>query len=482
MATSAINKILRGRRALQLIFLVLWILVIFYFINPIVNDHKFDTLHKILNVGQITVITRNTAHCYYIYRDEPMGFEYELAKAYADHLGVELNVKITEDWEEMFPALTTGQGAFIAAGMTITPRRQKQAAFSDGYMDIQQHIISRRNGAKIKKLNDLAGKTIHIRKATAYQERLEELQQQGIDLHIELHRDLPTEELIQLVAKGEIDFTVAGSNVALLSRRHYPGAIMAGTIGDLQQLGWAVHPEAIQLRASINSFFKTIKENGKYDEIYNKYYGDVANFDYVDLAIFHRRIKTRLSRYSPFIKAAARKHGFDWRLISAQIYQESHLNPRAKSPAGAKGLMQLLSRTAKSLGVKDIYDPVENINAGVQHLKNLYDLFDKANGPDRLLISLAAYNIGQGHIRDARNLAVKLNLDPDSWESLSKTLPLLRFRKYYKASKYGYCRGTEPVLYIKQIMIYYDILKKRGIEQGEVQAKLGELKIISALH
>ncbi len=133
--------------------------------------------------------------------------------------------------------------------------------------------------------------------------------------------------------------------------------------------------------------------------------------------------------------------------------------------------MQLLSRTAQSLGVKDIYNPVENINAGVQHLKNLYDLFDGADGTDRMLISLAAYNIGQGHIRDARDLAVKLNLDPDSWESLSKALPLLRFRKYYKNSKYGYCRGTEPVLYIKQIMIYYDILKRQGSSR-QVQAKL----------
>ncbi|MHC4292501.1 MAG: transglycosylase SLT domain-containing protein, partial [Planctomycetota bacterium] len=132
---------------------------------------------------------------------------------------------------------------------------------------------------------------------------------------------------------------------------------------------------------------------------------------------------------------------------------------------------QLLSSTARSLGVKDIYNPVENINAGVQHLKNLYDLFDGADGNDRLLISLAAYNIGQGHIRDARQLAVNMDLDPDLWESLAKTLPLLSFRKYYKKSKYGYCRGTEPVLYIKQILIYYDILKRRGIEHGEVQAK-----------
>jgi membrane-bound lytic murein transglycosylase F len=404
-----------------------------------------------------------------------MGFEYELAKEFADYLGVKLDVRITEDWEEMIPILMNGTGTFIAAGMTITPKRQRQTAFSDGYMDIQQHIISRRNGAKIEKPEDLAGKTIHVRTATSYQERLEELQKQGIEFTIRLHRDLPTEELIQQVAKGEIEFTVANSNIALLNRRHYPGAIMAGAISDQQKLGWAVHPEAVQLREKINLFFKIIKKNGRDGEIYNKYYGDVANFDYVDLSIFHRRIKTRLSRYSPFIKAAAKKHGFDWRLISAQIYQESHLNPFAKSPAGAKGLMQLLTSTAESLGVQDIYDPVENINAGVQHLRNLYELFDSVNGTDRILISLAAYNIGQGHIRDARDLAVKMNLDPNSWESLSATLPLLSLRKYYKDSKYGYCRGAEPVLYIKQIMVYYDILKKRGVEQRELKTKVSKL-------
>ena len=476
MVTSAINKIFGGRPAPQLLILALWLLAVFYVINPIVKDYRFNTLHKIEKAGKIAMITRNSAHCFYTYRDKPMGFEYELAKAFADYLGVKLNVQIIEDWEEMIPALESGAGAFIAAGMTITPNRQKQASFSDGYMDIQQHIISRRNQAKIKKMEDLSGKTIHVRTGTSYHDRLKELQKQGVDFTIELHPDLPTEELVQRVDKGDIEFTVADSNVALLSRRHYPGAIMTGAISDLQQLGWAVHPEALRLKAKINSFFKIIKRNGKYNEIYNKYYGDVANFDYVDLSIFHRRIKTRLSRYSPFIKAAAKKHGFDWRLISAQIYQESHLNPRAKSPAGAKGLMQLLSSTARSLGVKDIYNPVENINAGVQHLKNLYDLFGNADEKDRLLISLAAYNIGQGHVRDARQLAVKMNLDPESWESLAKTLPLLSFRKYYKNSKYGYCRGTEPVLYINQIMIYYDILKRRGIEQGEVQAELGKLE------
>jgi membrane-bound lytic murein transglycosylase F len=457
---------------MQFAIVVLWVIVIAYVFRPIVEEYQFVTLHKIKKAGQITIITRNTPHCYYLYRDEPMGFEYELAKEFADYLVVELKVQIAESWESMVPLLNEGAGALIAAGMTITPRRQNQVAFSNGYMDIQQHIIAHRDSPKIKSLAELSGKKIHVREATAYQERLEELQRQGVGLTIELHNDVPTEELIQQVSQGEIGLTVADSNIALLSRRHYPSAIMAHPLSDLRHLGWAVHPEARQLKAKIDSFFKAIKENGRFDEIYNKYYGDITNFDYVDLKAFHRNIKDRLSRYSPFIKAAAKKYGFDWRLIAAQIYQESHLNPQAKSRAGARGLMQLLPSTAGSLDVNDIYNPVENINGGVGYLKKLYDLFDQADDHNRLLIALAAYNVGQGHIQDARNLAVKKNLDPNLWESLAQTLPLLRYRKYYKDAKYGYCRGTEPVRYIKQIMIYFDILKRQGIEYGEAQARL----------
>jgi membrane-bound lytic murein transglycosylase F len=473
MISSAISKIFRERRAIQLVIVVLWVIAIVYVLRPVVEEYKFVTLHKINKAGQITIITRNTPHCYYLYQDEPMGFEYELAREFADYIGVELKVNIAESWEGMIPVLNDGAGALIAAGMTITARRQNQVAFSNGYMDIQQHLIAHRNSPKIKSLQDLSGKIIHVREETAYQERLEELQQQGLGLKIKLHSDMPTEELIQQVAQGEIELTIADSNIALLSRRHYPSAIMARPISDLQHLGWAVHPEARKLKAKINSFFNAIKENGKFDDIYNKYYGGITSFDYVDLKVFHRSIKNKLSRYSPFIKAAAKKYGFDWRLIAAQIYQESHLNPRAKSRAGARGLMQLLPRTASSLDVNDIYNPVENINGGVRYLKKLYDRFDKADATNRLLIALAAYNVGQGHVQDARNLAVRRNLDPNSWESLAQTLPLLRYRKYYKKAKYGYCRGTEPVKYIKQIMIYYDILKRQGIEYGEVQARLG---------
>jgi membrane-bound lytic murein transglycosylase F len=467
---SAVNNILKEKTGFQITILIVWIVLGYYLFSPVIDAYKFITLQRIQKTGEITVVTRNNAQCYYLYREQPMGFEYEMAQAFAEYLGVRLKVKVADSWEDMVAALNRGSGAFIAASTPIIPKWQTKVAFSDGYMEVAQQIIAHRKNSSIKNAADLSGKTIDVRKGTAYQQRLMELKAQGIDLAIRVHKDLPTEELIQKVADEEIDFTIANSNIIQINRRNFPAAVPTGSIHSGVQLSWAVYPKSVELLEQINAFLKAIKKSGKFDSIYAKYYGDNKDFDYVDLKAFHQRIKTRLSRYSPFIKAAARKHGFDWRLIAAQIYQESHLNPWAKSQAGARGLMQILPSTGKSLGVRDLFDPVENINAGVQHLKNLYDHFDTVAGTDRLLISLAAYNIGQGHIQDARELAEKKGLDPNKWESLSKTLPLLRYKKYYKDATYGFCRGTEPIRYIEQIMVYYDVLKRQGFEYKTAQA------------
>jgi membrane-bound lytic murein transglycosylase F len=467
---SAVKHILKEKTGFQITILIIWMVIGYYLFSPVITAYQFATLQRIKKTGEITVVTRNNAHCYYLYRDQPMGFEFEMAQAFAEYLGVRLKVKVVDRWKDMIAALNNGSAAFIAASMPIMPKWQTEVAFSDGYMEVAQQIVAHRKNSKIKNAADLSGKTIDVRKGTAYQQRLMELKDQGIDLAIRLHDDLPTEELIQKVAAEEIDFTIAHSNIVLINRRNFPGVVPTGSINDGMQLGWAVYPKSTELLERINAFLKTIKKSGKFDAIYNKYYGDTENFDYVDLEVFHRRLKSRLSRYSPFIKAAAKKHGFDWRLIAAQIYQESHLNPWAKSQAGARGLMQILPNTGKSLGIRDLFDPVQNINAGVQHLKNLFEHFKSVKGKDRLLIALAAYNIGQGHIQDARKLAEKKGLDPNKWESLSETLPLLQYKKYYKHSKYGFCRGSEPVRYIKQIMIYYDVLKRQGIEYKTAQA------------
>ena len=217
-------------------------------------------LKKIIEKGELTVITRNNAHCYYSYRDQEMGFEHDLAKAFAAYLGVELNIRIAEKWEGMIPSLIDGTGDLIAASMTITPKRNRDVLFSNGYMDIQQHLIVHRGNHSIRTIEDLPGHTIHIRRGTSYQERLETLAARIPSLTIVLHEDVPTEELIRQVAEKEIDITVADSNIALLNRRYYPQAVMAGPVADKENLGWAVNPNAHKLLEKINQFFKQIQE------------------------------------------------------------------------------------------------------------------------------------------------------------------------------------------------------------------------------
>ena len=236
------------------------------------------------------MLTRNNAHCYYTYRDNSMGFEYDLARAFSDYLGVKLKV-ITPPWEELFDVLNSEEGDFIAASLTITPSREKLVDFSDEYLAIQQQAVIHTQSYQIRKLEDLKGETIHVRRGTSYEERLNELKSEGLGIKIELCEDTPTEELIKMVAEKEIEVTIADSNIALLNRRYYPDIKIAFPIEEPESLGWAVKKGETALQEKINEFFNKIKEDGTFAKIYEKYYANVEIFDYVDLKKYHGGLK-----------------------------------------------------------------------------------------------------------------------------------------------------------------------------------------------
>lgn len=423
---------------------------------------RISSLQKIKALGQITLITQNNANTYYIYRGEKMGFEYDLAQSFAEYLGVSLQV-ITPGWSQMIPALAKGKGDFIAAGLTITENRQEHVAFSIPYMDVQQMIIVHNDQATIQSIEDLNGLTIHVREHTSYEQRLQELQDQGFDVHLVLHRDVPTEDLIRQVAAKDIPATVADSNIAQLNRRYFPEIRMAFPISEKQSLGWAVRKKDHALLQAINNFFASALEDGSFAQIHHNYYANVAIFDYVDLKKFHERIETRLPDFEALIKKEAKKFGFDWRLIAAVVYQESHFDPRASSYTGVRGLMQVTLNTAREMGITNRLEPAQSIHAGVKYLSRLYDRFKGIKKhTQRLRFALASYNIGYGHVRDAQRLAQKQGLAPDKWSSMTKILPLLSQPRYYSQTRYGYARGTEPVRYVKRIFSYYEILRQKA--------------------
>jgi membrane-bound lytic murein transglycosylase F len=421
----------------------------------------YSDLDNILKKGEITMITHNNLHCFYTRDEQAFGFEYDLAQTFADNLGVKLKTRVASSWKEMITLLEKGKGDFIARHVAPPMNNLNATRLSDGYLSITHHIITHRNCSDIQNIQDLRGKTLHVVKDSACHQLLLNLQKQGLQYHIVAVKNQTTEKLLQQIAEqqNKVQITIANHHTVLWSRRYYPQLRIAGPIDETVTLKWGVHPYARKLHFRINSFFREAVKNKKLSQKYTWYYKDLQDFDYVDLMRYHRSLNSHLPRYKKIIEEAAKTYGFDWRLIAAQIYQESRFNPEAKSYAGALGLMQLTRSTAHSHNVRNILNPRQNIFAGVKQLHYLYNLYSDATGMDRLFLALGAYNTGQGHISDARRLAIQKQLDPDKWDSLRIILPLLQFPEYYKKARYGYCQGSQPVKYIEQIMMYYDILR-----------------------
>jgi len=426
-----------------------------------VPDPK-SSLQRILDRGRITMITQNSANTYYLYREQPMGFEYDLAREFARHLGIDLEV-VTPNWLQMFQMLQSGEGDFIAAGVTVVPSRKRRVDFSSPYLTVRQHVIVHDRSRELGKVEDLEGMSVYVRAGTSYQESLAKLQGQGVGLELVLVPDVLTEELVRQVAEREIEATVADTNIARLNHRYYPQIRIGLPISPDQSLAWAVKRGNDDLLAAINSFMAEIKDNGILQKIRKRYFDDRNTMGDLDLKAFHRRLETRLPRYEPIIREVAEQYGFDWRFITAMVYQESHFNPWARSYTGVRGLMQVTLDTATEMGIANRLDPEESIKAGVKYLAQLYDRFDDiGDRDDRLLFALASYNVGYGHIRDAQKIAQGKNHNPDEWTSLEQVLPLLSRPEFYLETDHGYARGREPVRYVNNILTYYDILIGKG--------------------
>jgi membrane-bound lytic murein transglycosylase F len=390
-----------------------------------------------------------------------------LAREFARYLDVDLEV-ITPGWIEMFEKLTWGEGDFIAAGVTILPSRQVRFDFSSPYLKVRQQVIVHRNNDAVTGIDDLVGRTVHVRAGTSYQKRIAELREEGLDIDLVLVPDLPTELLIGQVARSEIEITVADSNIALLNRRYDPDIRIAFPISEEQSLGWVVRNGDLDLVTAVNGFLDQARKDGTFQDIYDRYYDNRVLLGPVDATAFAEKVRTRLPRYEEMIRIQADLYGFDWRFIAAMIYQESHFNPRARSYTGVRGLMQITQATAREMGVTDRIDPKESIRAGIKYLAKIADRFeDIEDERERLLFALAAYNVGYGHVRDAQKIAGGKGLDPHSWSDLKKVLPLLARPEYHRQTRYGYARGTEPVRYVEHILTYYDILLHKNRFAGQ---------------
>jgi len=421
---------------------------------------SFSKLREIKDKKELNAIVVNSPTVYYYGNDEDTGFEYELLKAYADNIGVALNITVVNTVAEALALSKEGVGDITSAAITKNDERSKEYFFGPSYYQVQQQMICNRDLQKKGKfpqsLEDLNGLKVVIGKDTSYEKSMREAKEQDSTIAYTVSADYSTSQLIEMVAKHKIDCTVADSNIFSINQRYHPEVSFAFSMSERESLSWVMREDSRTFKNDMYRWLNKYIQTGKMAKLKDKYYGHINIFNYYNTVVLHKRIKSRLPKYKKYFQDAANKYGISWVYLAAQSYQESHWNPRAKSPTGVRGMMMLTLSTAKSVGVKNRINAKQSIYGGAKYIsKMLKRVPEGVKGSDeRMKFALAAYNIGMGHIQDARVLAKKQYKDPNSWLDVRSVLPLLTQKKYYKTLKYGYARGREPVRYVDNISEY----------------------------
>jgi membrane-bound lytic murein transglycosylase F len=420
-----------------------------------------DHLQEIRDAGVLRVLTRNSPTTYFEDRNGPTGFEYELAKRFADYLGVKLQIETQPSIDGIYENLSRGRADIAAAGLAITPKRQQEVDFGPGLLAVEEVVLTHDDGLSPTTLTDLRGARVHVLAGSYAAEYLHDQQTLITDLKWQEFNDIETIDLLDQLDGNEIDATIVDSNEFDANRPFYRDLHVAFKLGANAQLAWAVakDPRNERLREELNNFFAKLKASGELNQIVDRYYARSADNDEYDSTQFTDNLQRTLPKYRDMIEQVAEDFDIDWRLLAAVSYAESEWKPGAVSPTGVRGMMMLTSATAKELGVTNRIDPIQSMRGGARYLKGiLQDLPPHIQAEDRMWFALAAYNIGYGHLEDARALAERLGKDPNRWADVKDTLPLLQKSQYYEKTKYGYARGREPVRYVQNIRYYYNLL------------------------
>lgn len=430
-----------------------------------------DSLERIKKDGTINVVLPNSSTTYYIGNDSEGGFEYELLKEYAKHLGVKLNVIVVPSSKAALELNGDSNIDIISANLASNETNKQLYNLGPSYLEVQEQVVCNRTLLQSKKfpkdIDNLKGLNIAIEDDSRYALTINSLKMANSDLNATYSSDYTTEELLAKVASNEFDCTVVDSNVFAINQRYYPEITYAFSVGQREQLAWIITKESKKLTQDIYEWLNAYTQSGEMSRLKDHYFSNVVMFDYQDITMFYNRVKTRLPKYKDLFDKAAKKYNIPYHLLAALSYQESHWDPNAISPTGVKGLMMLTLDTASSLKVTNREDPKESIYGGALHLRNIIESLDDAIvGEDRYKIALASYNIGLGHISDAQYLAQKSGLNPYVWKDIRSVLPLLVQRKYYTTLKFGYARGSEAVKYVESVYNYKDMLQNATLLGG----------------
>lgn len=419
-------------------------------------------LERIQAAGVLKVVSINGPETYYEGTDDELdGFEYDLALAFARNLGVRLEIIPATNFTELLELISQGQTVdMAAAGLIVTENRKKFVSFSEPYLHAGQLLIYRNGTGKPTELEELFGRTIMVMADSSEADRLTQISAQYPELQWVASSEYNSMDLIEQVHSAEIDFALVKSTAYAISHSVYPRARIAYAFPDKQPMAWAFSQQVdSSLKAAANRFLQGYGASGKLAKLEAHYFEQKANVDTGGALVYANRVKNRLPQWEVLLREAANTHQLDWMMLAAISYQESHWNPRARSHTGVRGMMMLTLDTARELGVEDRLDPAQSIDGGARYIVKLLERIpESVQGPDRMWMALAAYNVGYGHLMDARQLTLEAGGNPDAWDDLRAALPKLAQRKYYKSTRHGYARGWEPVSYVDNIRQFYTTL------------------------
>jgi membrane-bound lytic murein transglycosylase F len=424
-----------------------------------------DSLDTIRKRGTLRVVSRVNPATFVLEAHGPAGIEYELAREFADYLGVGLEMIPAGNIGEVYAALDSGRADIAASGLSQRRFGGRAYLYSTSYFDVRQQVVFRHGNARPESLEDLVGARVMALAQSSSADALREAQRRFPALGWMEGTRIETFDLLRKVADGEIDYAIVKSNEFFMHHGLFPHLEIAFDLDETEQLSWVLAKDEtnLTLYRAVETFLARHEKDGELDLLREQFFGYLPEINRKALKAFARRAEKHLPKFEKTMRRVAEEEGIDWHLLAAISYQESHWNPRAVSRTGVEGMMMLTRATAAEVGVEDRTDLEQSLRGGARYYRKLQELLPtEIPRPDRDFFALAAYNIGLGHVEDARKLAALRGDDPNRWPDVEKQLPLLTKREWYTRTRHGYARGFETVSFVRNVRQYHRFLAHRS--------------------
>jgi membrane-bound lytic murein transglycosylase F len=420
---------------------------------------------------ELVVVTRNSPTTYYFQGDRASGFEYGVIRAFAREYNMRVRIKVAFSLPELFDMLAGGEAHLAAAGLSQSAGRDARFVASNPYLHQQPLIVYKSGSLRPRSLEALVGRDMVVVAGSVHVETLSSLQQDLPELTWREIHAADSLELMQLVTDEKAELAIVDSIEFRIQQQLFPRVVAAMEIGNRTPVVWYL-PEGERSVVSlelVNQFINRATEQGHIAQLEQEHFGRWEHASRVGSLTFQRKMRDDLPEWQPLLEQVAEEYQMDWRLLAAMAYQESHWDPNARSHTGVRGIMMLTRATASELGVEDRTDPEQSLRGGARFFKDLLRrLPSDIEYPDRTFLALAAYNIGMGHLEDARIMTQQAGGDPHLWPDVRAHLPKLQNPNYFSTTKFGFAEGEQAVNYVDNIRHFEGLLSFQNLPEHRI--------------